>query len=69
MKGLSIICCLLTMALMVGQTHAQLGAKPKYAADVPESIKPPDTVETEQENKGVMSCFLQAEENCNRSGR
>ena len=29
MMRLSIICCLLAMALMVSQTHAQSGAKPK----------------------------------------
>jgi len=49
MKRFSIICCLLAMAIIGCQLHAQSGEKPKYVADVPESITPPrDTVETER---------------------
>ena len=46
---------LLAMALMTSQVHAQSGANPKYSADVPESIKTPDTVKTE--SLGTLNFF------------
>ena len=55
MARVSIICCLLAMTLMLSQTYAQSGTKPKYAADVPESIMTPNTVETER--LGTMKFF------------
>jgi hypothetical protein len=47
MKRSFVLCCLLAMAVIVSQVHAQSGAKPKYAADVPRSVTTPDKVHTE----------------------
>ncbi len=47
MKKLSFIYCLLSMCIIGNQALADSTKKPNYSAIVPESIKTPDTVETE----------------------
>ena len=47
MRVSSIVCCLVALSATVSQVHAQSEAKPKYAANVPDSVTTPDKVQTE----------------------
>jgi hypothetical protein len=55
MVGLITGCATQQAQNVTTQVHAQSGANPKYSADVPESIKTPDTVK--MESLGTLNFF------------